>query len=1311
MACFSYTVDLIPFSPNAVELSFDKSATSLEVIVDLPTDYLNQREIEYADIPSQDDLIFWFDFSDPNCYPGSGNYFNNLAGSGYNGEVSLVDSDAFTHILAPNPEEYFVETDYGKAFKLNYGEVFEEPVLTWSNDGPVPEQFTSFLVVQNAFALETILPPDQVSSDVDDLSDVVADALSAGFSIRNGGGLRFSSFGTDYYMYSFPRQEYNGVVYPERWSSYSKLYNLNTAFTKTDFAIDSGFKVYYDPQGRSFIPLVGIQQDFSDPEGAAYIVGSLSKKWFDNDYFGSIGGGTYQIVSTSFDGSDMRVFLNGKFIARLPYANLGVAQPNAIQRWIAGAVTESNGFHIGNKRASQGGTYYAMGLYNRALSDDEQLDIYKHYRRGYERPLHEAVVGLSERARFTMQTVIERGNWARKTGRMEYDIDVDLSDNTYDASLNNPLNAASSSLYIDRSAHEIDMSVCPVEVEKVFAFSINTENLAYSSYDYYGTSGEARSTSTDGVSGSGLVYLGYEVGTVVPVSPMRAIGAPTATPTSGATVISSENNQYTLPTIKGGVYDFVVDWGDGTSSSIDSWDHEDVVHTYPSPGIYGISISGKFEGVMFSRHGSEVDGGTKNVDCLKVLDVKEWGPETYLDIDVKVAPYHPLSTDGDAVFDQSATTGSSDNASSMFDGCVNWNDVSGQKPNFKYISGARRGTSNTQASGGKFWGDSNNLRMFRWNNNMAFDMGVWGPETEPFIGGSNYGHFQFRAVPPGSSDMKLNYHWIDADPGYLAYTSGGFRLADNSGNYVNQTMSFDTTNWTMSPSYSLQSSFTGLRAFDGDVSGLVRPGAKNAYGLFANCISFTGKGVETWDTSTVQSFGTAFQNCDSFNKDVSHFTFGVPCSLSSAFYLCDIFNQSFSDWDVTNVASTDRLVKGSPNYNNGGQAWTNAHWKSNANFSEMFMSTPFNQDVSKWILPSSADVPGGFSMNGTFRGTPFNQPVDTHEENGVTYWDMSNCTRISFMFNLCRSFNQPLDNWDVSNVISMQAAFQQCDVFNQDLSSWDTSSLIGMKEAFYLAQDFDGDLSGWDVSNVTHMTNTFLQAHSFTGRGLSTWSPSSALKSMSQTFYQTNLAADTDLGGWDVSGVTTFDRCFLYTSVFTGVNMDQWNVSSAINMTLMFGYTQAFNADVSGWDVSKVTNMKGMFKGANSFNQDLSSWNLSSLVQNVDVYEIPYSPESSGNFDYSGNSELADGSTGVYSGIAGIFNQSGMSKANLDATISGWCDNPNTPDGSTVPGGELQLDVIPLNNSSASQRLDPATITKMQAKGMTAKYTDGSFVY
>ena len=37
---------------------------------------------------------------------------------------------------------------------------------------------------------------------------------------------------------------------------------------------------------------------------------------------------------------------------------------------------------------------------------------------------------------------------------------------------------------------------------------------------------------------------------------------------------------------------------------------------------------------------------------------------------------------------------------------------------------------------------------------------------------------------------------------------------------------------------------------------------------------------------------------------------------------------------------------------------------------------------------------------------------------------------MSYMFNNCLTFNQPLDNWDVSNVKYMNHMFENCESFN-----------------------------------------------------------------------------------------------------------------------------------------------------------------------------------------------------------------------------------------------------------------------------------------
>ena len=64
-----------------------------------------------------------------------------------------------------------------------------------------------------------------------------------------------------------------------------------------------------------------------------------------------------------------------------------------------------------------------------------------------------------------------------------------------------------------------------------------------------------------------------------------------------------------------------------------------------------------------------------------------------------------------------------------------------------------------------------------------------------------------------------------------------------------------------------------------------------------------------------------------------------------------------------------------------------------------------------------------------------------------------------------------------------------------------------------------------------------------------------------------------DIGGWDVSSVTTMRNMFLDN---------------------LGGYV-LFNQPIGNWNVSNVTNMEGMFKRAEYFNQDLSTWDVDNV--------------------------------------------------------------------------------------------------------------------
>jgi len=124
---------------------------------------------------------------------------------------------------------------------------------------------------------------------------------------------------------------------------------------------------------------------------------------------------------------------------------------------------------------------------------------------------------------------------------------------------------------------------------------------------------------------------------------------------------SSLNTQFMMPLVSSGSYNATVNWGDGSSDTITSYNQQEVTHTYSSAGQYEISIEGTLQGWQFNNAG----------DKLKMLDIKQYG---VLDLSTSAAFYGCTNLDASAT---DAPTVSSTSFSEMFRDCTNFNgDVS-----------------------------------------------------------------------------------------------------------------------------------------------------------------------------------------------------------------------------------------------------------------------------------------------------------------------------------------------------------------------------------------------------------------------------------------------------------------------------------------------------------------------------------------------------------------------------------------------------------------------------------------------------------
>ena len=84
----------------------------------------------------------------------------------------------------------------------------------------------------------------------------------------------------------------------------------------------------------------------------------------------------------------------------------------------------------------------------------------------------------------------------------------------------------------------------------------------------------------------------------------------------------------------------------------------------------------------------------------------------------------------------------------------------------------------------------------------------------------------------------------------------------------------------------------------------------------------------------------------------------------------------------------------------------------------------------------------------------------------ISKWAVSKVTDMYCMFYYARSFNQPIEKWNTSNVTNMLGMFMDCESFNQDISKWDTSKVTNMECMFNGAKSFNQTISKWDTSKV-----------------------------------------------------------------------------------------------------------------------------------------------------------------------------------------------------------------------------------------------------
>jgi surface protein len=559
---------------------------------------------------------------------------------------------------------------------------------------------------------------------------------------------------------------------------------------------------------------------------------------------------------------------------------------------------------------------------------------------------------------------------------------------------------------------------------------------------------------------------------------------------------SSAANQIVLPLAVTGSYNFMVYWGDNTSSSISSALQPEVTHSYATAGTYNVTMSGYINGWSFFN----------GRDRRKITNISQWG---------------------------SLKLGSSNAA---FYGCdaLTLNNIS-DTPNLYASGGAslsamfRSCSLLVSISRANEWDTSQVTNMsqifyttYRYNQNI----GNWNTSKTTtmsnMLGSANLAFT--HSFNNGGSDSIKNW-----DTSKVTNFSQMFLY--NS--YFNQPIG----SWNVSSASNFQYMLAFSRDFNQPLNTWNTSNVTNMFGMFQSSSTFN-QPLSNWNTSKVTDMTQMFYLTHTFNQDIGSWDVGKVTSFS---YMFGGFNSSRTH-----------------SFNNGGSdSIKNWNTVSASNMSGMFYGAPqFNQPIGNWDV---SNVTSMNAMLGIFYGGTtgsFNQPLNnwnTSKVNNMQYlfagqtnfnqnigsWDTSNVTTMLHMFNHPSSMvrdgvfnngNDPsIKNWNTSKLKTAEYMFLGQPYFNQEIGLWDVSALtssIGMLStniaSKFSASQFNNSgsnsIRNWNTINLVNANQMFSNASAFT-QPLGGWkitSMSSAASFMfGKTFndYSTSSYDDT-LIGW-----------------------------------------------------------------------------------------------------------------------------------------------------------------------------------------------------
>ena len=312
---------------------------------------------------------------------------------------------------------------------------------------------------------------------------------------------------------------------------------------------------------------------------------------------------------------------------------------------------------------------------------------------------------------------------------------------------------------------------------------------------------------------------------------------------------SSNNTKIALPLESKGTYDFNVSWGDGNSNVITSYNQPEVTHTYPSPGVYTVNITGIIIGWRFNG----------SVDAINIVQISKWGPlRLGNDGYYFSGAQNMILTTTDAL-DLNGTT----NFTGMFENCFSLGS-SGNLDSWN--------VSQVKDMSEMFYSAHNfNQSLNSWNVTQVTDMSYM------FDGATVFNQSIESWDVSNVTDMKFMFN--------IAFS---FNQPLNS--------------WNVSKVTDMRYMFGEAFKFNQPLDLWDVSHVRNLSFMFLFAINFN-QSLNSWNVSQVTDMKGLFFEAVNFNQSLSFWDVSHVTDMSFMFFRAFNFSQALGSWNVTQVTN------------------------------------------------------------------------------------------------------------------------------------------------------------------------------------------------------------------------------------------------------------------------------------------------------------------------------------------------------------------------------------------------------------------------